>query len=210
MGKAFSEAQRGEVQRKLRETGLALFREKGIRGVSIREITAACGISLGCFYRFYPDKEHFLADLLHTRAEEKLELLYANRASSLPDPLRYLCDLFYTQGMRLTDNAAFDEMQSGTLELLSAFSPEGRRSVQALYTSYLQRMISYWAENGISVSCHEETFLQVLGAAEILITHASLLSPDTFPAIYRAFCDASIPLFCSVTPSQMKGDRPCI
>ncbi|MBQ9308424.1 MAG: TetR family transcriptional regulator [Clostridia bacterium] len=46
MGKAFSEAQRGEVQRKLRETGLALFREKGIRGVSIREITAACGISL--------------------------------------------------------------------------------------------------------------------------------------------------------------------
>ena len=64
MGKAFSEEERIQVQQKLRKIGLRLFADKGIKGVSIREVTKAAEIAQGGFYTFYKDKTDFLIDLM--------------------------------------------------------------------------------------------------------------------------------------------------
>ncbi len=52
MGKAFTDDERADLQEKLRRTGLRLFSEKGIKGVSIRELTSVAGIAQGGFYTF--------------------------------------------------------------------------------------------------------------------------------------------------------------
>ena len=53
MGKAYSEEEKKEIKGKLRQVGLQLFREKGIRKVSVREMAAQVGIAQGGFYTFY-------------------------------------------------------------------------------------------------------------------------------------------------------------
>ena len=62
MGKAFTDKERADVQGNLRRIGLKLFAEKGIKGVSIRDLTSEADIAQGGFYSFYKDKEDFLID----------------------------------------------------------------------------------------------------------------------------------------------------
>ena len=81
MGKAFSEEERIQVQQKLRKIGLRLFADKGIKGVSIREVTKAAEIAQGGFYTFYKDKTDFLIDLMEVRIKEKLEILKEQAAA---------------------------------------------------------------------------------------------------------------------------------
>ena len=117
MGKAFSEEERIQVQQKLRKIGLRLFADKGIKGVSIREVTKAAEIAQGGFYTFYKDKTDFLIDLMEVRIKEKLEILKEQAGESLEDPMQYMADTFFKQGVHLKKNKAFDNMLSGSVEL---------------------------------------------------------------------------------------------
>ena len=115
MGKAFTESERAAVLVKLRRTGLRLFAEKGIRSVSIRDLTAAAGIAQGGFYTFYADKDDFLADLFELRIREKLDELRKESRASQVDPPVFLTELFYREGMHLRGNRVFVNLESGTL-----------------------------------------------------------------------------------------------
>ena len=102
MGKAFSEEERIQVQQKLRKIGLRLFADKGIKGVSIREVTKAAEIAQGGFYTFYKDKTDFLIDLMEVRIKEKLEILKEQAGDSLEDPMQYMADTFFKQGVHMS------------------------------------------------------------------------------------------------------------
>ena len=151
MGKAFSEEERAQVQESLRRIGLRLFAEKGMRGVSIRELTSKAGIAQGGFYTFYEDKEDFLIDLMAVRVEEKLVIIKEQRAESLENPTDYIVDIFFTQGMHLKENKAFDNAVSGTLELFFRTESKMSARIGGLYRDYFEFMVRYWKENGYRV-----------------------------------------------------------
>lgn len=48
--------------------------EKGMRGVNIREIARACGVSVGCVYRYFPSK----AELMSAAVEKIWERIFAS------------------------------------------------------------------------------------------------------------------------------------
>lgn len=60
----FTLERRTEVQEKLLEVGVELIREKGIRKMTISEITARAGIGKGTFYHFYQAKEYYAYDVI--------------------------------------------------------------------------------------------------------------------------------------------------
>lgn len=66
----FTLEKRTEVQKKLLEVGVALIKEKGIRKMTIGEVTARTGIGKGTFYHFYSSKEFFVYDVLQYSKEE--------------------------------------------------------------------------------------------------------------------------------------------
>lgn len=57
MAKAFTEEEKKEIREKLLEAGLRLFKEKGLKKVSVRELTEAVSIAQGGFYTFFESKE---------------------------------------------------------------------------------------------------------------------------------------------------------
>ncbi len=199
MGKAFSEEERAQVQESLRRIGLRLFAEKGMRGVSIRELTSKAGIAQGGFYTFYEDKEDFLIDLMAVRVEEKLVIIKEQRAESLENPTDYIVDIFFTQGMHLKENKAFDNAVSGTLELFFRTESKMSARIGGLYRDYFEFMVRYWKENGYRVEADIDGLMSIVRVAGVLFSNASLIGEDYFGEIYKTFCRAEVSRFLRVS-----------
>lgn len=202
MGKAFTDDERARVQEKLRRTGLKLFAEKGIRGVSIRDLTSAAGIAQGGFYSFYKDKEDFLADLIELRVREKLSALRNRRAESLADPAGFISGIFYSEGMHLKENKAFDNMISGSLSFFYENRADLHQRVSGVYRKFLIELEEYWKKSGYQVFMDTEGFLNLIRAVGILFSNASLLDDRYFAEIYRCFCEAETDRFLKVTKND--------
>ncbi len=198
MGKAFTEDERAFVQDKLRRTGLKLFAYKGIKGVSIRDLTKATGIAQGGFYTFYKDKDDFLADLIELRVKEKLENLKCRNQESLSDPVGFLSGIFYSEGMHLKENKAFDNAVSGSLSFFYENKADIYQRVSKAYSDYLNEMAEYWRMNGYKVSMDTDGFLNLIRAVGIMFSNASLLDDDYFAKIFRCFCEAETNMFLKV------------
>ena len=72
MAKAFTDKEREEIRRRLQDEGLRQFKEKGLKKVSVRELTKAAGIAQGGFYTFYESKEALLLDCVNRKMTEKI------------------------------------------------------------------------------------------------------------------------------------------
>lgn len=71
----FTFERRTEVQKKLLEVGVELIKEKGIRKMTISEVTDRTGIGKGTFYHFYPAKEYYVYDVLQYSKEGLKKIL---------------------------------------------------------------------------------------------------------------------------------------
>ena len=198
MGKAFTEEERVMVQEKLRRAGLKLFREKGIKGVSIRQLTSAAGIAQGGFYTFYKDKTDFLLDIIEFRIKEKLSDMAAQWDKSLEDPAGYLAEEMYLQGMHLTENKAFDNAISGTLELYQSIDKQTARRIRKLYKEYLEKLIRYWHDNGIVLKADIEGLLWSIRMESFMITNASFMDREYMAKIFKSFCKSVVDDFIKV------------
>lgn len=199
MGKAFTDEERTVVQEKLRRAGLELFRDNGIKGVSIRSLTSEAGIAQGGFYTFYKDKYDFLLDIIEFRIKEKLEALREDRERSLKDPAGYLTETMYMQGMHLTANKAFDNSISGTLDYYQSMDKEATGRIRKLYRDYLEDLIAYWTENGYKVKSDVDGLLWSIRMEGFMITNASLMDPEYVSGILKAYCSSVVDRYLSVS-----------
>ena len=199
MGKAFTEDQRALVQEKLRRAGLRLFAEKGIRGVSVRELTAEAGIAQGGFYSFYGDKDQFIMDLIELRITEKLADMAGHMEDSLSDPVGYVADMFYREGIHLKDNKAFDNMISGTLDFFIVRRGQMADRIAGLYRSFFVKLVEFWRGRGFDVHADTDGLVNMLCAAGLLFSNASLMDAAYFDRIYRTFCRSETEQFLRVS-----------
>lgn len=75
---------RGQKRDTIRAEGLRLFAERGIDGVSVRDIAAACGMTPSNLYAHYASKEALAAELFHEGYREYGRLLAAAAAGDGP------------------------------------------------------------------------------------------------------------------------------
>lgn len=192
MGKAFTQEEREELQEKLRRTGLKLLAENGIRNISIRQLTKEVGIAQGGFYSFYKDKDDFVEDLFLLRIREKTGLMYEDRRKTVDDPRGFLINLLYREGMHLKQNKAFVNSESDTISFFQ--NNRSDRSLK-LYKAFLERMISFWEENGYRIECDAAKIMSVARAAGMLFINSGLIGEEHFAEIYRVFCEAETDRF---------------
>src|SRR5262245_47292798 len=76
MPRAFTDAERQQITRRLLEAGHKQFTAYGLKKTSVEELAAAAGISKGAFYLFYASKEALLLDLMEqAEARHRQEIL---------------------------------------------------------------------------------------------------------------------------------------
>lgn len=198
MGKAYSEEEKIEIKAKLREVGLKLFREKGIKKVSVRELTTQVGIAQGGFYTFYESKEDFMLDLLNLRIEEKLLILEQKFPAALHDPVFFVTEILYESGMHLKENKAFNNVVSDSLKFFIDGRENDKQHLLQKYGEFMEKLAGYLTKHGFIVEMDLEGILSVVSAATILFSNADMLKEDYFEKIYRVFVDGQISQFFKV------------
>lgn len=198
MGKAYSEEEKIEIKAKLREVGLKLFREKGIKKVSVRELTTQVGIAQGGFYTFYESKEDFMLDLLNLRIEEKLLILEQKFPAALKDPVFFVTEILYESGMHLKENKAFNNVVSDSLKFFIDGRENDKQQVLQRYGAFMEKLAGYLTKHGFIVEMDLEGLLSVVSAATILFSNADMLKDSYFEKIYRVFAESQISQFFKV------------
>ncbi|CAI8727017.1 TetR/AcrR family transcriptional regulator, transcriptional repressor for nem operon [Pseudomonas sp. IT-P100] len=74
------------------ETASRLFREKGIDGVGVAEISKSAGLTHGALYAHFPSKEALAAEALAWSLEQGNAKLYTGTVDGEPDLERFLSD----------------------------------------------------------------------------------------------------------------------
>ena len=198
MGKAFSEEEKELIHDRLREVGLKLFAERGIKKLSIKEITQEVGIAQGGFYTFYKSKEDFAMDLFKFRITDKLKRWEQNFPVTLEDPVGFVSDMLYEQGTHLKDNKAFNDKESDSWFLFLNRDTKEKVEVMKCYRSFFRKLIRFWEENGYEVICDMSGLMNAMSMAVVIFTNAEKVSTDYFGAIYRTYCDGVVQKFLSV------------
>ncbi len=198
MGKAFTDNERIQIQNRLRKAGLMLFAKKGVKGVSIRELTSAANISQGGFYTFYKDKDEFMIDLMELRIKQKLANYEKERESSFKDPIKYLSDILYKEGMHLKDHKAFMGGVSSSIRFIYDEQNNINERLSIHYKQFLQRLADYWTVNGYTVHINIDGLMSVIRTAAIIFSNANLIEEEYFAIIYRSFCDSCLLQFLEV------------
>lgn len=76
----------------LLETASRLFRQKGIDGVGVAEISKSAGLTHGALYAHFPSKEVLAAEALAWSMEQGNAKLYTGTVDGEPDLERFLSD----------------------------------------------------------------------------------------------------------------------
>lgn len=74
------------------ETASRLFRQKGIDGVGVAEISKTAGLTHGALYAHFPSKEALAAEALAWSLEQSNAKLYTGTVDGEPDLERFLSD----------------------------------------------------------------------------------------------------------------------
>lgn len=77
MPKIFSEQERTLIKESMLHVGASLLRKKGIRQVSVGDITKEVNIATGSFYSFYKSKEELLWDIIKHEEQKMVEQILA-------------------------------------------------------------------------------------------------------------------------------------
>lgn len=191
MAKAFTDQERENIRQRLQEEGLKQFKEKGLKKVSVRELTRAAGIAQGGFYSFYDSKEALLLDCVNRRITEKikgfLDMPLEQRQEEMQDPIAFLAERFYVTGMRLKDNLVFNNLISDSVNiLLGDHDNLEQNSVRAI-KELLIRLIDWWGEHGLTVTVDTEGLRAFMKAAAVLFMNEEIIGKQYFPTIYRSF-----------------------
>jgi len=83
MPKAFSEHEREIVNAAMLDVGIALIRQKGIRQVTIEDITKGANIAKGSFYSFYGSREELFWDIIKREEKQLIEQIMAVSAEDI-------------------------------------------------------------------------------------------------------------------------------
>ncbi|WP_449024544.1 TetR/AcrR family transcriptional regulator, partial [Peptostreptococcus stomatis] len=101
MTRAFTEEEKLEIKKKIMETALDLFHDKGTKSLSIAELTRRVGIGQGTFYNFWQDKESLIIDLVAYRSIQKLSIIENDFSQSLANPVEFLSQVIYKYSLDL-------------------------------------------------------------------------------------------------------------
>lgn len=116
--------------RRLQETALVLFAERGYHGVSMRELAAAAGITVSSIYAHVPSKEELLVQLLLVAHEEHRDgMRRAALDASGGDPRAQLAAAIRAH---VRFHAGYPMLATVANNELRSLSPDGQQAVHAV------------------------------------------------------------------------------
>ena len=189
MAKAFSEEEKEQIKIHIMETALDLFHDKGTKSLSIQELTKRVGIAQGSFYSFWKDKDALVLDVMHFRAQQKLDLLEQRFPDSLPDPVGFLTEIIYVNSMDLMHKGQNQPVYSQSFAILSRVNVDTENRFGVVYQYFLEKLASYWKEHGAVRNVDVRGLVNVFAGSFVLFSNFVQFDPEYFDQILKAFIE---------------------
>ena len=180
------------------ETALDLFHDKGTKSLSIQELTKRVGIAQGSFYSFWKDKDALVLDVMHFRAQQKLDLLEQRFPDSLPDPVGFLTEIIYVNSMDLMHKGQNQPVYSQSFAILSRVNVDTENRFGVVYQYFLEKLASYWKEHGAVRNVDVRGLVNVFAGSFVLFSNSVQFDPEYFDQILKAFIEDNVRRFITL------------
>ena len=126
--RVFSEEEREQIRQQMLEAGFPLLKEYGMTHTSISKITEAAGIAVGTFYKFWKNKEAYMAELISYHAHKMMpgligaEAIAGKRKLRREDAARYLRAVV-DENISIYPHMTLED-EAGLLRATNAFVPD--------------------------------------------------------------------------------------
>lgn len=126
--RVFSEEERERIRQQMLEAGFPLLKEYGMTHTSISKITEAAGIAVGTFYKFWKNKEAYMAELISYHAHKMMpgligaEAIAGKRKLGREDAARYLRAVV-DENISIYPHMTLED-EAGLLRATNAFVPD--------------------------------------------------------------------------------------
>ncbi len=197
MAKAFSEQEKQEIRKKIMETALDLFHDKGVKSISIQEITQRVGIAQGSFYTFWKDKDTLIIDLIFYRSTQKLTLLEKKFPSSLENPANFLTNIIYDYSTDLMNKIETQETYRDAFKIFYKRDHKIIEHVKDLYIEFIKNLVSYWKEHNVIKTADEYGLSNAFIGAFALCFNSRHFDTKYFKQILKTY-------ICSVVSSYIE------
>lgn len=195
MAKAFSVEEKEQIKIRIMETALDLFHDKGTKSLSIQELTKRVGIAQGSFYSFWKDKDALVLDVMHFRAQQKLDLLEQRFPDSLPDPVGFLTEIIYVNSMDLMHKGQNQPVYSQSFAILSRVNVDTENRFGVVYQYFLEKLASYWEEHDAVKDVDIRGLVNVFAGSFVLFSNSVQFDPEYFDQILKAFIEDNVRRF---------------
>ena len=139
--RVFSEEEREQIRLQMLEAGFPLLRQYGMTHTSISKITEAAGIAVGTFYKFWKNKEAYMAELIRYHVRKVMpeligaEVLAGRRKLGREDAARYLRAIV-DENVSIYPYMTLED-EAGLLRATDEFVPDLAKE-SAIVASFLQ------------------------------------------------------------------------
>lgn len=198
MAKAFSEEDKEQIKIRIMETALDLFHDKGTKSLSIQELTKRVGIAQGSFYSFWKDKDALVLDVMHFRAQQKLDLLEQRFPDSLPDPVGFLTEIIYVNSMDLMHKGQNQPVYSQSFAILSRVNVDTENRFGVVYQYFLEKLASYWKKHSAVRNVDVRGLVNVFAGSFVLFSNSVQFDPEYFDQILKAFIEDNVRRFITL------------
>lgn len=194
MPKGFTENEKIQIQKDLKEKGQELFISKGFKKASVSLITDAVGIAKGSFYLFYESKEELFIDILEDIEDEiQVEMISEIEESDLPAP-----DLFKTLLKTRLRSAVEDSIIKMTLntdmiQQIWSKLPEVRRKENIQRDArFIEKFLENRPEAAVMFQHDSQKLAGIFRSLFFLILHRLEIGEDVFEQVLDFMVDACV------------------
>ncbi len=187
MAKAFSATEKAAIKQKIMETALDLYHDKGVKTLSIAELTKRVGIAQGSFYNFWKDKESLVMDVICYRSAQKLTVIEKDFATSLDDPIKFLTDIIYDYAVDLKEKVETQQTYQDAFKIFYKKKNGKVNYVKALYIDFLTKLTTYWKKQNVIISADVQGLSNVFIGAFVMCFNAKQFDRDYFYELLRVY-----------------------
>ena len=173
------------------ESARQIFRSKGYKETNVADVTAAAGIAVGSFYKFFDSKEDLFVDVYAKENAELKERLFA--AVDPDDDLVTLATTLVSRNaIEMNANPILREWYNTRLMagLEGHFQKRGFGSVREMFDGGVTDAVAEWQAAGrIRTDMDPGLIVAIFRAIPYIDLHKSEIGPEHFPEILSSMTE---------------------
>lgn len=201
MGRAYTMEEKENIRQRIKEIGMQMFKDKGLKKVRIEEITKEAGISLGGFYNFYKNKEDLFMELLEDIETNMHNKIIEEIKATNSTPSEFVKKIAVIMCNKMNANKMFMNTQSDITKLINEVGKEEIDSGLEKDLALIEKAKELWREKGYIIDTPADKILGIFRSLTTLRANSAMIGETIIDELCNHMLDKFIEEYISKSKS---------